>query len=80
MVGYNTNIRNLTGEVLELIRKRNNMTQVEFGRALGWDERTVRRYVRGELNARLDVVRVKPFLKLVTGAGMTIDDLPDPPK
>ncbi|MFP5270308.1 helix-turn-helix transcriptional regulator [Coleofasciculus sp.] len=78
MVERNVGFDNL-GKVLELIRKRNGMTQAEFGRVLGWDERTVRRYVRGELNARLDVVRVKAFFKLLAEAGMSLDDLPDPP-
>ncbi len=55
------------------------MTQVEFGQALGWDERTVRRYIRGELSARLDVTYVTNFIQLLIGAGMTLEDLPDPP-
>lgn len=54
------------------------MTQVEFGQALGWNERTVRRYIRGELSARLDVAYVANFIQLLDAAGMTLEDLPVP--
>jgi transcriptional regulator with XRE-family HTH domain len=62
---------------LKEIRLRLDLTQEEFGKALGMAANTISRHERGQHKIRFSVSQVKRLKELLEQAGMSIDDLPD---
>ncbi|WP_446382453.1 helix-turn-helix transcriptional regulator [Coleofasciculus sp. E2-BRE-01] len=65
--------------MLEL-RKRLDWTQPQLAEYLGINERTVRSHERDYHRLRLELWQYKKLHQLMASVGMTVDDLPDPPK
>jgi DNA-binding XRE family transcriptional regulator len=63
---------------LKQVREKLEMTQEEFGQALGISNNTISRYERGvHKNITFTITQVKRLQDLLEQAGMTIKDLPD---
>ncbi|WP_446350488.1 helix-turn-helix transcriptional regulator [Coleofasciculus sp. F4-SAH-05] len=80
MVDENFNSCNLDGATLLKLRKQLGLTQPQLGECLGITEQTVRNHEKGRHRLRLELWQFKLLTRLMNQAGMTIDDLPDPPK
>ncbi|MEQ9355132.1 helix-turn-helix transcriptional regulator [Coleofasciculus chthonoplastes] len=63
-----------------VLRKRLGWTQPQLGEFIGVTEQTVRNHEKGRHRLRLELWQYKKLHQLMARVGMTIDDLPDPPK
>jgi len=79
MVDENLNSCNLTGATLLTLRKRLGLTQPQLGGCLGITEQTVRNHEKGRHRLRLELWQFKILMKLMKEAGMSLEDLPNPP-
>ncbi|WP_446335241.1 helix-turn-helix domain-containing protein [Coleofasciculus sp. G1-WW12-02] len=79
MVNDSSSYSNPSAKTLKELRSRLKLTQSQLASALGTTERSIRRYEKGEVVFSLDLLQFKVFMKLMNQAGMSLDDLPDPP-
>ncbi|MEQ9370662.1 MAG: helix-turn-helix transcriptional regulator [Coleofasciculus chthonoplastes F3-SA18-01] len=63
-----------------VLRKRLGWTQPQLGEFIGVTEQTVRNHEKGRHRLRLELWQYKKLHQLMASVGMTVDDLPDPPK
>ncbi|WP_446363623.1 helix-turn-helix transcriptional regulator [Coleofasciculus chthonoplastes] len=80
MVDENLSPCNPTGKTLLVLRKRLGWTQPQLGEFIGVTEQTVRNHEKGRHRLRLELWQYKKLHQLMASVGMTVDDLPDPPK